>query len=293
MGDDTDSFGREIHAAASSGGAGLLSPEWRGRVTDLGGDVLRAFWAEAVEYARWEIGQYAPWREQDEPVMADGYDAEGVVQAAFERLMCRETESVPIIYSADDVRRELRSGIKHRVRWLHERSETRLAVGEWDVLRPTPNGERRSIFDYLPSGTGKPDEELAQKERERSLKEFKERFEGTLGRVADDREREQGRKAGETPGETPALPARTGSPKLEIQNLTRDGATARREEIRNPNERLVKAREELVEVFRGMWRGRRRRDVAKALGTSTEHQVKMIGHQAKGGSASLFSHKFG
>ena len=204
--------------------------------------------------------------------MADGYDAEGVVQGAFERLMCRETESVPIIYSADDVRRELRSGIKHRVRWLHERSETRLAVGEWDVLQSAPTGEWVSIFDYLPSGIDKPDEELAQKERERSLKEFKERFEGTLGNVADDREREQGRKA----GETPALPARTGSPKLETQNLTRcDSATARREEIRNPNERLVKGREELVEVFRGIWDGGRRREVAKALGTSTQ-QVKAL-----------------
>jgi len=263
MDDEVDGFGREIYAAASSGGVGLLlPPQWRGQVNDLCGDVLRAFWAEAVEYARWEIGQYARWREQDELVMADGYDAEGVVQAAFERLMCRETVSVPIIYSAEDVRRELRSGIKHRVRWLHERSETRLTVGEWDVLRPTPNGEWVSIFDYLPSGIGKPDEELAQKERERSLKEFKERFEATLGSVGDDREREQGRKV----SETPALPARTGSPKLETQNL---------KEIRNPNERLVKAREELVEVFRGIWNGRRRRDVAKALGTSTE-EVKAL-----------------
>ena len=52
MDDDTDGLGREIHAAASSGGAGLLSPEWRGQVNDLCGDVLRAFWAEAVEYMR-------------------------------------------------------------------------------------------------------------------------------------------------------------------------------------------------------------------------------------------------
>ena len=38
-------------------------------------------------------------RKQDEPVLADGHDAEGLVQAAYE-LMYREAGSVPISYSA-------------------------------------------------------------------------------------------------------------------------------------------------------------------------------------------------
>src|SRR6266403_1542144 len=131
-------------------GAELVAADWRGRVSELGGDALKAFWTEAVGYARWEIGRYARWRDQDEPVLADGYDAEGVVQAAFERLLCREAGSVPIVYSGKDIRRELRVLIKHRVRWLHERSETHLVVNEWDVLPPRADGELVSIFDHLP-----------------------------------------------------------------------------------------------------------------------------------------------
>src|SRR6266853_621828 len=80
---------------------------WRGRMSELAGEALRAFWVEAVVFARWEIGRYARWWEQDEPVLADGYDAEGVVQAAFERLMYREARDVPIFYSAEEIRREL------------------------------------------------------------------------------------------------------------------------------------------------------------------------------------------
>src|SRR6478672_10456740 len=89
-------------------------------------------------------------RNRTSPVLAGGYDAEGVVQAAFERLMSREAGSVPIFYSAEDIRRELRVLIKHRVRWLHERSETRLAVGGWGPLPPNQDGELVSILDYLP-----------------------------------------------------------------------------------------------------------------------------------------------
>jgi len=228
-------------------------------VSDLDGDAVKAFWAEAVRYARWEIGRYGRWREQDEPVLAGGYDAEGVVQAAFERLMQREAGStaveprnlpiksllspsvakplegrpalsstgregaalgretlssaaveagsVSIFYSAEDIRHELRSLIKHRVRWLHERSETRLVVGEWDVLPPRPDGELVSIFDYLPGRIPRPDQELMRKEKEQLLSEFKAGFEATLAR-----------------------------------------------------------RPELLEVFRRVWDGKKRREIARDLG---------------------------
>src|SRR6266851_2837626 len=84
---------RVVSARAEGKTAELVSTDWRGRVNELEGDALRAFWAEALGFARREIGRYARGREQDEPVMADGYDAEGVVQAAFERLLCREAGS--------------------------------------------------------------------------------------------------------------------------------------------------------------------------------------------------------
>ena len=66
--------------------AKVVTEGWRGRLSELASEELRAFWAEAVAFARWEIGRYTPWLDQDEPVLANGYDAEGVVQAAFERL---------------------------------------------------------------------------------------------------------------------------------------------------------------------------------------------------------------
>jgi hypothetical protein len=43
------------------------------------------------------------WREQDEPVWAGGL-TRGSVQWVSERLMYREAGSVPILYSAEDIR---------------------------------------------------------------------------------------------------------------------------------------------------------------------------------------------
>jgi hypothetical protein len=172
---------RVIAAQAVAERSELVPAGWRGRVTELEVDALEAFWLEALRYTQWEIGCYARWRGQEEPVLASGYDAEGIVQACFERLIYRETGSVPILYSAEDIRRELRSLIKHRVRWLHERSETRQVVGEWDVLPSTEDGELVSIFDYLPGSIKAPDRELMQKEKEELLGQFKEGFERTLG----------------------------------------------------------------------------------------------------------------
>jgi hypothetical protein len=160
----------------------LVPPGWRGPISALDGHALQAFWGEAVRYARWEIGRYACWRMQDEPVLADGYDAEGVTQAAFQRLLLREAGSVPILYSAEDIRHELLMLIKHRVRWLHERSETRLVVSEWDILAPRPDGELVSIFKYLPGRIPRPDVELMRKEKEQLIGEFKAGFEATLGK---------------------------------------------------------------------------------------------------------------
>ncbi len=160
--------------------AGVLSPDWRGRISDLGNETLKLLWAEAVAYARWEIGRYRIWRGLDEPVLASGYDAEGAVQAAFERLLYREAGGVPIFYSAEQIGLELRRLIKHRVRWLHERKETGLVVSESDVMPPRPDEGLVSVFDYLPGGLPSPEEELMRKEKEQRLDEFKAGFQTTL-----------------------------------------------------------------------------------------------------------------
>lgn len=177
---------RGVRSARKAGGAGnAVAEDWRGKVSELPGDALKVFWLEAAEYAQREIRHYASWRGRQEPVLADGYDAESVVQGAFERLIQREAGGAQIVYSAEEIRRELRSLIKHRVRWLHERSETRLVTGEWDVLPPRPDGEWVSVFDFLPGQIPSPDEELMRQEREKVLNAFPSGFKATLGRRAD------------------------------------------------------------------------------------------------------------
>lgn len=161
---------------------------WRGTLGELGAAAMGVFWAEAVQYARQEIGAYARWRGSDEPVLADGYDAEGLAQAAFARLLAKEAGHSPASYTAEEIRHELRSGIKHRVRWLHERHETRRVRSEWDVLPRGEEGEPVSIFNYLPGQIAAPDDELLQKEKAEWLGEFKARFEATLGGREDLRE---------------------------------------------------------------------------------------------------------
>jgi hypothetical protein len=169
----------------------LVPPGWRGRVSELNGDALKVFWGEAMVYARREIGAYARWRGQDEPVLASGFDAAGLVQAAFERLLRRESQMQSeeckaknglTKLSAGDIRHELRVLIKHRVRWLHERSETRLVAGEWDVLPPRADGELVSVFEKMPGGRASPDQEVMKEEKQRLLGELKSGFEETLGR---------------------------------------------------------------------------------------------------------------
>lgn len=170
-----------VAAQSEAARPGLVPAGWRGKVGELEIAALEVFWLEAVRYTRWEIRRYARWGQQDEPVLPSGYDAEAIVQASFERLLEREAGSVPILYSAEDIREELRSLIKHRVRWLHERSETQLVVSEWDMLPARADGELASIFDCLPGRIEAPDREVMRVEKERLLGEFKESFERTLG----------------------------------------------------------------------------------------------------------------
>ena len=170
-----------VAAQGAAAQPGLVPAGWRGKVSEMEIAALELFWVEAVRYAGWEIGRYARWGNQDEPVLASGYDAEAIVQASFERLLEREAGGVPIFYSAEDIREELRSLIKHRVRWLHERSERRLVVSEWDVLPARADGALASIFDWVPGGIEEPDRAVMRVEKERLLGEFKEGFEGTLG----------------------------------------------------------------------------------------------------------------
>ena len=102
------------------------------------------------------------------------------MQEAFARLLGREAGGVPIYYTAEGLRHELRALVKHRVRWLHERKETRLLVSEWDVLPARADGELVSIFDYLPGTLGRPDQQLMEKEQEQLLGDFKAGFEESL-----------------------------------------------------------------------------------------------------------------
>jgi hypothetical protein len=154
-------------------------------------------------------------------------------------------ESGPILYSAEDIRRELRALIKHRVRWLHERSETRLAVGEWDVLPPRADDELVSIFDYLPGRLGQPDTELMRKEKEQLLGEFKEGFEATLK-----------------------------------ESLVEAPTTGRVEGIGEEIKIKSEDERELLEVFRRVWDGQKRREVAQELGAKVP-RVKAVQAQLR------------
>jgi hypothetical protein len=198
-----------------------LPGNWPARVSELSAEAVEILWSEAIGYARWEIGAYAIWREQDGPVLADGYDAEGLVQSAFGQLLAREKCSAPARYTAVEIQRELRKLIKHRVRWLHERSERRLVVGGGDVLPPRPNGDLLSIFKYLPGAIESGSEEALAKEKEEVLSEFRAGFEQSLGK-----------------------------------------------------------QKQLREVFRGMWDGQKRREIARRIGVGVE-EVKALQEQVK------------
>jgi hypothetical protein len=191
--------------------AGLSRRGWRGRVGELEPAALKAFLWEALLYARWEIRQYRRWRAQKEPVLPNGYDAEGVVQEAFGRLMSREAGGVPIFYTAEAIRKELRALVKHRVRWFHQRKETGVVVSEWEGSPVRGNGELVSIFNYVSGSIGRPDEEVIDREQEKLLREFKAGFDESLGQ-----------------------------------------------------------REQLADVFRGIWAGEKRREIAGRLGMGVE-----------------------
>jgi hypothetical protein len=246
-----DTVETEVPARAEADWAEVIPPGWRGGLGELSGEALTTCWAEAIGYARWEIGRYGRWRGLDEPVLADGYDAEGVVQSAFERLLCRERKAgaVPILYSAEDIRRELQVLIKRRVRWLHERSETRLLVGEWDVLPPRENGDLVSIFEYLPGALPSADQELMRKEKEQLLREFKSGFEGTLdgkkelrevfGRVWDgQKRREVAQEMGTDTERVKALQAQLRRRLVKFCAEAQGGVAEMLDELRTPNSKV-------------------------------------------------------
>jgi len=157
----------------------LVPPGWCGTLSGLSQDALRALWTEALAFARWEIRRFRRWRKLDEPVLGNGYDGEGVVQAAFERLIGRER----VFKSVEEIRRQLRVLIKRRVGWLHARKETRLTIGEWD--NSPAEGQAVSAFHNVVGGTREPKEELMRNEEAARMARFKEAFEASLGARKD------------------------------------------------------------------------------------------------------------
>ena len=172
---------RVVPARREGEGAVLPVAEWRGRVEELGDEALKSLWEETVGYARWEIGQYGCWRGLEEPSMPGGYSAEAVTQMAFEKLLAPAEASSQKLYRAEEIRLELRKLVKRRVWKLHEWSERKRVVSEWNVMPPRPNGELVSVFDHMPGGIPAPDVEAMAAEKRRLLEDFKREFAGSLG----------------------------------------------------------------------------------------------------------------
>lgn len=148
-------------------------------LSGLSGEAVEQLRAEAMRFARWEVRRYACWREGD--VLPSGYDVEGVVQGAFERLLARERSGVSKFDTVESLGRALRSVIKHQVRGLHEKMERRFMVRRLDDDRAQGSGEGADSVEPVPGQLSGPEEELLRKEREQLLTKFKVGFELQLG----------------------------------------------------------------------------------------------------------------
>src|SRR6266699_3440792 len=93
------------------------------------------------------------WRGGKGGVIPEGHDASSIAAEAAIKLLSGKGRLAPG-WTRERLQQELNRLASNEIRRLHSLKETELMRNEWDILRPTPEGKLRSIFDRMQGSAG-------------------------------------------------------------------------------------------------------------------------------------------
>ena len=119
------------------------------------------------------------WRGGKGGVIPEGHDANSIAAEVAIKLLSGKGRLAPG-WTRERLQQELNRLASNEIRRLYGLMETKLMRNEWDILRPTPEGKLRSIFDRMQGSAG--GGELTDKKQEAARERDRRKLEGKLGR---------------------------------------------------------------------------------------------------------------
>ena len=90
------------------------------------------------------------WRGRKGGVLPEGHDASSIAAEVAIKLLGGRGRLAPG-WTRERLQKELNRLASNEIRRLYGLKETELMRNEWDILRPTPEGKLRSVFDRAES----------------------------------------------------------------------------------------------------------------------------------------------
>jgi len=119
------------------------------------------------------------WRGRKGGVLPEGQDASSIAAEVAIKLLRGKGRLAPG-WTRERLQKELNRLASNEIRRLYGLKETELMRNEWDILRPTPEGKLRSIFDRMQGSAG--GGELVDKRQEAAREGDRRKLESKLGR---------------------------------------------------------------------------------------------------------------
>jgi len=119
------------------------------------------------------------WRGRKGGVLPEGQDASSIAAEVAIKLLSGKGRLAPG-WTRERLQKELNRLASNEIRRLYGLKETKLMRNEWDILRPTPEGKLRSIFERMQGSAG--GGELMDKKQEAAHERDRRKLESKLGR---------------------------------------------------------------------------------------------------------------
>ena len=119
------------------------------------------------------------WRGRKGGVLPEGQDESSIAAEVAIKLLSGKGRLAPG-WTRERLQKELNRLASNEIRRLYGLKETKLMRNEWDILRPTPEGKLRSVFDRMQGSAG--GGELVDRTQQAAHERDRRKLEGKLGR---------------------------------------------------------------------------------------------------------------
>jgi hypothetical protein len=133
---------------------------------------------ETELFAKRQI-QRRVWRGRKGGVIPEGQDANSIAAGAAIKLLSGKGR-LALGWTRERLQNELNRLASNEIRRLYALKETELMRNEWDLLRPTPEGKLRSIFEGIQATGG--GGELVDKTQQAAHERDRQKLDSKLGK---------------------------------------------------------------------------------------------------------------